>query len=91
MNENLRKQITEIQSSTSKQITEIQSITKTQYDSIIHEKNARISEYQTRITEKDKMIQDFQSKQIENTRSVTRGEIGENIIIDKLQQHWNTD
>lgn len=91
MNDTLRQQIAEIQSSTSKQIAEIQSITKTQYDSIINEKNTRIAEYQSRLAEKDAIITEFRSKQIDNTRSVTRGEIGENLVIERLRQHWNHD
>lgn len=80
------------------QLTLVQQHIQSQFEAIIREKDSRISEYQSRITEKDVLIDDFRRKErdaakeeIENTRSVTRGEIGENYIIEQLHAFWNRD
>ena len=61
----------------------------------IIDKNKQIEDKNMIIVEKNTIIEEYRKKEqdniVEQTRSVTRGDIGEDYVISKLEEYWTRD
>lgn len=71
-----------------KELVSVRQETETRYNRLIQEKDTRIREYRE-LYERERIKQEQVTKV--NTKSVTRGALGQNECLSMLEEHWNND